>query len=169
MKRIPLSRGMIATVDDEDYARIATNKWFAQQGARAWYAKREAKHGRAAPSHMVYMHREIVNAPPGSEVDHINGDGLDNRRSNLRVSTRRENARNLRKKPGCASRFKGVARTRGGRWRAYISDAERYANGKARQRALGSFDSEIDAARAYDAAARLSFGSFASLNFPEGR
>lgn len=104
------------------------------------------------------MHRVVMKAPPGTIVDHINGNGLDNRRSNLRFATNQENQRNARKRGDGTTPFKGVRRKSGG-FEANI----RTAAGK---KYLGRFDSAERAAVAYDDAAREHFGSFASLNFP---
>lgn len=98
------------------------------------------------------MHREIVDAP---EVDHRNGDRVDNRRANLRAATHLQNCQNAR--PKGQSRFKGVSRYRE-RWHARIKVPGRRID-------LGSFHDEESAARAYDVAAREHFGEFARLNF----
>lgn len=96
-----------------------------------------------------------------SQIDHINGDRADNRICNLREATTRQNSRN--RKAGGESKFLGVSRSANGkRWRAYIHLAGRTV-------ALGTFDREEDAARAYDAAARKHFGEFARPNFEEGK
>jgi len=107
------------------------------------------------------MHREMMNAPAGMLVDHRNGDNLDNRRSNLRLATPTENSCNRRKKTGGSSRYKGVTfNRRSGKWFARIR-----IHGKCIF--LGTFESEVEAARAYDAAAKKYHGEFACLNFPE--
>jgi hypothetical protein len=96
------------------------------------------------------------------EVDHVNGDGLDNRRSNLRVCTHAENARNQSSRTRMStSRFRGVVWAKDRRkWRAMIGDNGRTVH-------LGNFTDEIEAAQAYDRAAREMYGAFARLNFPE--
>jgi hypothetical protein len=108
------------------------------------------------------LHRLILNAPTGREVDHINGNGLDNRRANLRLCLPRQNRWNMRKSIDrkCTSKFKGVYIMKGtGQITANISaQGERFF--------LGVFQSEEDAARAYDTAARRLHGRFARLNFP---
>jgi hypothetical protein len=106
------------------------------------------------------MHRQIMQAPAGLDVDHINGDRLDNQRGNLRIATRQQNCWNTTKRKGnYTSPYKGVSWRRG-QWAAYITVSNR-------QRPLGKFADPIEAARAYDCAAREMFGEFAYLNFPE--
>lgn len=107
-----------------------------------------------------YLHRVIMNAPPGVEVDHINGDTLDNRRCNLRFATSTQQKCNQRPRGG-TSKYKGVGwHKRDRKWRAQIT-----YHGK--QISLGYFDGELGAAFAYDVAARILFGEFARLNFQE--
>jgi len=105
------------------------------------------------------MHRQIVCAPKHLFVDHINGDGLDNRRENIRLATKRQNSQNMvRKRPNKTSRFKGVSKSQHHNgWRATIK-----VNGARIH--LGYFKDESDAARAYDAAAIEHFGPFAAPN-----
>ncbi len=105
------------------------------------------------------MHRMIMAALPGQPVDHADGDGLNNQRHNLRLCTTSQNNYNGRKRhDGKASRFKGVQK-KNGRWRAYIYRAGRTAH-------LGMFDTEEEAARAYDRMAVQLAGPFARPNFP---
>jgi hypothetical protein len=109
---------------------------------------------------MLSMHRMVVNAPKGLFVDHINHNGLDNRKANLRICTNLQNLRNKRPKTGCTSEYKGVHWCKGrNKFRANI-----YLNKKAIH--LGYFHDEIAAAKAYDEKARELFGEFAYLNFP---
>ncbi len=110
---IPLTQGKFAIVSAEDYDRLAQHKWCAVKGRDTFYAKRVSK-GR-----VVSMHREIMRAPKGVVCDHKNHDGLDNRKSNLRLCTSAQNQYNKMAKKGCSSRYKGVVR-RGAykRWRA---------------------------------------------------
>jgi len=104
------------------------------------------------------MHRFLMQPPPGMQIDHINGDGLDNRRCNLRLATNTQNRRNGKAHSDGTSRFKGVCWDKfRGRWRADITFENRSIH-------LGRFHSETDAAIAYDAAARDLFGEFARLN-----
>jgi hypothetical protein len=114
---------------------------------------------------LVALHRLLLQAPAEFHVDHRDGDPLNNRLANLRLCTHSQNQAN-RPAMGGASRFKGVATARGcrNRWRAQIQ--QQRADGTFRRVCLGQFESEEDAARAYDAAALLKYGEFARLNFP---
>lgn len=154
---ITLTQCKVALVDEDDFERLSAFKWCATRHRQRWYAVRRAT--RVEGGMIVRMHRQVLDAPSGLDVDHIDGDGLNNRRSNLRVATRLENARNQVCRRGGTSTFKGVSRSGTRRWRATI----RLATGRLH---LGYFDSEEDAAKTYDVAAREHFGSFASLNFP---
>lgn len=158
MREIPLTLGKIAIVDDEDYLLVAGGEaWRAHRGnqrSEKWYARRRPI--RSAP--WVWMHRLIISAPHGVPVDHADGDGLNNRRSNLRLCTFSLNSANCRMPVG-VSGLRG-AYPSGGKWRAYISVARAI-------RYLGTFSDKVDAARAYDAAALAAFGEFAVLNFPK--
>jgi hypothetical protein len=160
MKEIELTQGKSAIVDDEDYERVTAFKWHAVRCKRAWYAARSIK-GRS-----FGMHRFLMGSPPseGLVIDHINGNGLDNRRCNLRWVTAAQNQAN-KIGFGTGSRFKGVARRSRSnrvRWEAVIKT-------KGVQRHLGYFDREEDAARAYDSAAVETFGVYARLNFQMDR
>lgn len=168
-REIPLTRGMVAVVDDQDYDELSKFRWFAKCGRWTWYAERNTPRDENGRRSTVRMHRQILGVIGDIEVDHRNGDGLDNRRANLRTATAQENQRNRTHKPaGSSSRFHGVRwHAKSGKWEARIADGERTANGCAKNRFLGHFASETEAALAYDAAARVSFGDFASLNFPD--
>jgi hypothetical protein len=155
MKRIPLTQGRFAIVDDEDFEMVSAWKWCMGAGG---YASRYVRIGPVRIH--VLMHRMILLPDPGSKVDHISGDKLDNRRANLRVCSVSENNCNQ----GCyrnnSSGYKGVdwcSRKR--RWRAQIAKDGRHYS-------LGLFRDKSTAARVYDAAAREIHGAFASLNFP---
>lgn len=153
-----LNAGRPALVDDADFALVAGKRWQLHTGTHAAHFYRDPV---AKKSRMVLMHRLILQPPAGVVVDHIDHDGLNNQRANLRQCSQAENVRNQRKTRG-RSRYKGVLQTPNGRWRAEIT--KDYRN-----RHIGVFDSEEAAARAYDAAARELFGAFAHPNFPEDR
>jgi hypothetical protein len=155
--RRKLGPSMYALVDPDDLPMLSAYTWAAVRGYKdIFYATAETViDGRRR---RVYMHRVILAAPSGACVDHINHDGLDNRRANIRLATTTQNAANMRARGRSA--YKGVAwRSDRGYWRAQIK-----MNGKNTN--LGGFATEIEAARAYDAAARVVFGEFACLNFP---
>jgi hypothetical protein len=153
MKEIPLSRGYKAIVDDIDYTLVSKYTWFVRirKSERTPYAC--AKVG----DRHILMHKLITGY---SVTDHKNTNGLDNRRENLRVGTNSTNKMNARKQRGhYTSIYKGVS-LRKGRWRAVI-----YLN--RRQYHIGTFDSEIEAAKAYNVAASNIFGRYALLNFTD--
>lgn len=156
-REIPLSRGMVALVDDEDYdrARLA-GTWTVLPGVRTSYAKRDIRHEDGQRS-TQQLHTFLTG---WSRVDHINGDGLDCRMVNLRRATHAENVRNAPRRRDNSSGFKGVSWEKARRsWRARISHGGRKIH-------LGLYPSPEDAARAYDDRAREFFGEFATLNFP---
>jgi hypothetical protein len=144
-KKINLGKGIFATVDDDDYEWLNKSKWYLSKGKYA----HSRTHG--------YMHRLIMNAPRGKQVDHINGNGLDNRRANLRLCTNAQNHRN-RQPIGGSSEYKGVYWDKtANKWNAGIWLGKR--------KNLGYFVNEKDAALTYDEAARKFFGAFARTNF----
>lgn len=162
MKTIKLSKGMFAMVDDADFDDVNRHRWHVLMAPGVARACRTYK--RNGTKIHVYMHRQIIGALPGQIVDHANHDGLDNRRSNLRLCSKADNARNgYRRIRGKTAKFKGVCitsrRHTPSPWRATIT-----VNG--RQKSLGNYKTQDEAALAYDAAARSYFGEFANLNFP---
>jgi hypothetical protein len=114
MATIELTNGMLVQVDDDDFAELGRYVWWAHRGKATWYAARRVRppvDGKRGPkAHIILMHRQILGeaCSGGRPVDHIDSDGLNNRRSNLRVVTTAQNTRNSRKRRGCTSRFKGV-------------------------------------------------------------
>jgi hypothetical protein len=159
VKTLPLSRGLVAEVDDDIYEFLNQWKWSALKAPRRWYAVRmEYRQGRRK---MIYMHRLILGVPDGVFVDHIDGDGLRNLRANLRPATPLQNVGNQKLSVRNTSGYRGVFWRRSRRcWVATISI-------RSRSKTLGQFDSREDAARAYDVAARAHFGAHARLNLPD--
>lgn len=146
-------------MDDEDYELVSRYRWSPTQGQR----QRETFYAQTwiSGTGNRKMHRLIL--PDMKIIDHVNGDGLDNRRSNLRIASRRDNNRNVPLRSDNTSGFKGACwDRRANKWLASIS-----VNGK--NLFLGRYADKMDAALAYDRAAVEHFGEFARLNFPEGR
>lgn len=159
MKEIQLTRGYIAIVDDEDFELASRYKWRAcPSTSHGVYAiSRWVIDGR---EYTIGMHRLVMGCRRGDGkiIDHKNGNGLDNRKENLRFCTATENARNAKKSNKVRSRYKGAYYHQAERvWRAQIK-----VGGKLKQ--LGRFQTEREAAIAYNDAARMLHGEFASLN-----
>lgn len=145
-----LSMSAVAFVDDEDLPLVSGFSWTVARRQRRTYAV------AIIGGRHVLMHRLI--RPGVEQIDHRNGNGLDNRRANLRPVDYEQNQQNARKRGFASSRFKGVAFHRAaGRWEAYIQK-------HGRKQHLGLFDTEEDAAAAYNAEASETFGEFAWLN-----
>lgn len=147
---IPLTNGGNAIVDASDAALMSAYRWHWIDNSGIRYAV-DGK---------TRMHRVILRAKAGTIIDHANGDGLDNRRCNIRFASTAQNAMNKRKNRGqYTSIYKGVhLRKDTGRWRAWIE------RNNVRE-IIGNFKHEIDAALAYDERAKELFGEFARLNF----
>lgn len=142
---IPLTRGKCALVDKIDFEALNKSGWSACPNGDKLYAYCTKDNER------VSMHRDIMKCPRGMQIDHINGDTLDNRRLNLRIVTRKQNLQNRR--DWNKSGFKGVNFiTRTGKWRVIFNP---------------SFDTPEEAARVYDKIAKAVYGEHAFLNFPE--
>ena len=156
-RRIPLTQGRFALVDAADFEMLSHWKWYY---CSTGYAKSYNGGGRYRGKPFARMHRVIMLPDPGQDVDHINGDTLDNRRANLRVCTHQENTRNQGPRGG-TSRFKNVCWDKAqSAWRVHT-----IVNYTSVQ--IGMFGDEIEAAKAYDAFAVAHLGEFARLNFPE--
>jgi hypothetical protein len=166
MKLIKLTRGKFTSVDDADYSRVMKQgKWQAWKSKNGkWYAQRSTCINGKRTN--FKMHRFIVGAKQGEQVDHKDRDTLNNQRYNLRRATDSQNQQNKIKKPKCSSEYKGVCwKESHKQWYASISAGPRRSNGRSKRIFLGLFSSEIKAAKAYDRAARKFFGKFAHTNF----
>jgi hypothetical protein len=159
--RMPLSQGQYAIVDADDYPRLSRHKWYAVKGSKTFYAVRGIVDGHGKRLQFK-MHREVLKVPDNMLVDHVNRNGLDNRKANLRPATHTQNmcnrGRSARKR---GSKYKGVHWNKSmKKWRVRIGV------NRTRLR-IGEFSNEIEAAKAYDRAARKHHKEFAVLNFPE--
>lgn len=158
MKEVPLSNGMVALVDDEDFDLVSRYRWYGARGrfGDVWYAKTSVGGGKKA-----FMHQLILPRRAGCQTDHRNGNGLDNRRENLRYATHAQNQANQHARRG-RSKHVGVCwDKRCRKWMAYLRGAGgRFQN-------VGYLDSEEAAARARDEAAVALRGEYAALNFPQ--
>ena len=170
MREIPLTKGKFALVDDKDFELVSQFKWQHYTNKRGHEYATTGKRRHPLPRLFFKMHRLILGVKKGEVVDHIDGNGLNNTRANLRVCTMAENSRHrLRKNSSNRNRskptsiYKGVYRidTKQPRWVAAIG-CDRKTN------YLGCFPSELEAAAAYDRAALRLFGKFASLNIGGG-
>lgn len=165
---IQLTQGKVAIIDDDDMDLVQGFTWKADKGLYTFYANTPIPHpvrtellpsGRK-PRTVQSMHRLLMGLSFGDKrcVDHIDGNGLNNQRANLRIATTSQNAMNKRSQSGSTSSFKGVSFNRQNRkWQAIIT-----VNGTTRR--LGNFDTEEEAALRYDEAARYLHGEFAMTN-----
>lgn len=157
MIKIKLTQGLFASIDDDDLEIVSPHKWCSHRIGRTVYAMTNLK----LPSGkkiILHMHRKIMKPPSDLVVDHIDGNGLNNVRSNLRICTRGENAGRQKPQIGTTSRFKGVS------WYKSRSKWQAYINIKGKKIGLGYFYSEEVAAVAYNEAAVRLFGDLAVLN-----
>jgi len=155
VKTIPLGDGVYAYVDAADFEWLNQWTWRVCGGYAVRHVNRHGKHK------IVFMHREIMKPPKGKVTDHVNGNKFDNTRANLRNITLQQNQQNRRKQRGASSIYKGVSYCKASRrWHAQVNCGKECFR-------LGEFDSEVEAARAYDYKAVQVFGEFARPNFPD--
>lgn len=160
MKLIRLGKsGFSAICDDDDFEFLSGFKWYLLRGPRINYAQGLSSDWRKKQR----MHKLIMQPSQRMVIDHINFNGLDNRRENLRICTNRQNVQNQRVLRGGSSKYKGVQWDKVNRkWRASIVVNSRFVN-------LGRYHDEIKAADIYDEAAKKYFGEFAYTNFLNGK
>jgi hypothetical protein len=159
-RKIPLTQGQYAIVDPDDYPRLAKYKWHANRARDTYYAQRKLWLPQLKKEITIKMHRQILNIPDFLLVDHINHNGLDNRKANLRPATHSQNTCNTPKYKRSRSKYKGVTWHKAKRkWNARIRVNRRTIS-------LGYFQNEIAAANAYDHAAKKYHRQFAVINFP---
>lgn len=149
---VPLTRGKVAIVDDQDVKAVAAHNWNAYPSGQTWYAQRSYWTGERVATEG--MGRFLTSPPKGLVVDHINGNGLDNRRSNLRHCTRQQNRYNTPTRRESRSGYTGVKKRANGRFTTYLKG-----------KSYGTYDTPEEAARAYDLAAIDEYGEFARTNF----
>lgn len=155
---VPLDGGRFALVDDHDYDTVKDFVWTFSPRGESFYAVGSVNDNGV--TRRCYLHRFILQVNGNAQVDHINGNGLDCRRCNMRLCTSQGNNRNRKKSGITTSQFKGVSwDKRRNSWRAYIKVNRKF-------KYLGRYDTQQLAALAYDAAAHQLFGEFAKPNFP---
>ena len=158
MKQVPLTQGYIAIVDDEDFEKIKHHKWSITSNKEKTHVYARAK----IAGKTIKLHRYILGLTDKSMVvDHIDHNGLNNTRSNLRVCTLKENQANQKPKKNAASKYRGLAWNKQRlKWQVSIK-----VNGV--QKYLGIYKNEDEAARVYDKHAKIQYGEFAYLNFKD--
>lgn len=162
MIEVQLTLGKVALIDDEDAERVLACKWtliaIPRPNKTGYYARRNVQ--RNGRQHTILLHRFILNAPDGLQVDHINGDGLDNRRANLRLATNAQNHCNMPATQSNPFGFRGVeAMGSPGKFKARIKVEGQIIR-------IGPFSTPEAAAHGYDLLAKHYHGEFATLNFP---
>lgn len=152
MKEITLTKGKIALVDDEDYGRLCDYSWYYRHGRQTGYAARKDSDGDN-PNAQVFMHVQIMRYPD-MIIDHIDGNGLNNQKTNLRLVTNQQNMFNL----PAQGKYKGVCwSNHHGKFKAQIMVDKKKIN-------LGYFDTDVEPALVYNEAATKYFGEYARLN-----
>lgn len=160
MKTITLTQNQFALVDDADYEFLNQWKWYAFRAGNKWYAARTSKRDSITKKQTtIWIHRVINNTPAGLDTDHVDGNGLNNQKSNLRSVTGSQNQGNTGKRRDNTSGFKGVT------WDKHANKYTAQIRFNKEHIYLGLFTDPVDAARAYDSKALEIFGDFAQTNF----
>jgi len=165
MKKIPLTKGQAAIVDDEDFEELSQHSWHSKRSCtreEKYYATRSMKLiGKYRP--WVMMHQQIMGDLEGFEIDHVDGNTLDNRRCNLRFATRSQNCQNRKKLKNTVSKYRGVYRSRSKSkpWKTQLSVN---TNSIPKNIHIGYYETEMEAAIAYDIEALKRYGEFANPN-----
>jgi hypothetical protein len=161
-RRIRLTQGKYAIVDADDYWELSKYSWYAHKAENSYYAGRTVHMAKGKKTRIVWMHREVIAVPAGLMCDHINHNGLDNRKANLRAATAAQNRINSR-----TARIKKTSKHRGVCWSAEHKKWIAYVYVSGRAVFVKYFDDATAAARARDRAAKKYHGQFAELNFPD--
>jgi hypothetical protein len=152
MKKIILTKGKFALVDDEDFEWLNKFSWHYSDNGYA-----VGRTSKTSGKKCIWMHREILGTPIGMDTDHIDMNKLNNQRSNLRICSRSQNMMNTKRQQNNTTGFRGVRILRGKSFQSYININKRRIH-------LGTFPDLISAAKAYDAKSKELFGEFAYLN-----
>ena len=158
MKEILLTQGYATIVDDEDYEMLSQYKWHVTNGNNKYAATAKFVNGKIVRISMHRLVMGIIKSPRSVEVDHIDGNGLNNKRSNLRICERKHNARNTRTHNKSGYRGINIIRDKWGVWYAANISVDK------KRIYLGCFDNPLTAAIAYNNAAIKYHGEFARLN-----
>lgn len=165
-RKIPVGKGLFAIVDSRDYKSLVNHKWHHKRSEHSIYAYTNINTGRRRKNgkflyYGMPMHRMILDPPKNSFVDHIDGNGLNNTRKNIRVCTQTQNAKNRHRQKSSKAPYKGISFCKQSKkWRPRISV-------KGKNISFGLFSCPVAAARAYDEKAIQHHGEFARLNFPK--
>ena len=159
MRKIPLTQGKVALVDDWWFDELNQHKWHAAKFSGIWYAARNGKKQEGDLwCKKILMHRVVNKTPKDMETDHKDRNGMNNQEGNLRNATSLQNMRNQKSRLGVSSRYKGV------HWCKNAKKWLVYSRANGRKYALGGYDCEIEAAKAYNQFAINHHGEFAYLN-----